>query len=80
MDKYTATEVAYKNGYEAGYKKAIKENHNLVAHWEIDEDGDEYCSNCGQYMPDSLPKAVAICSIEVDYCFSCGAKIVSKES
>lgn len=25
MDKYTATEVAYKNGYDAGYKAAAKE-------------------------------------------------------
>jgi hypothetical protein len=25
MDKYTATELAYKNGYENGYNQAIKD-------------------------------------------------------
>lgn len=45
MDKYTATELAYKNGYEKGYAAAKAEEKH--GHWVMDKrTGFCYCSEC----------------------------------
>ena len=45
MDKYTATEMAYKHGYEKGYADAKKEEKH--GHWVTDKrTGFCHCSEC----------------------------------
>lgn len=67
MDKYTAAEEAYKNGYEKGLKDAIRHGHWV---WWGDEKG-YHCSVCNSgclvyYDGDWGPS---------DYCPHCGAKM-----
>lgn len=46
MDIYTATELAYNNGYEKGYNDGVSTVRG-VAKWIISSDGYyPYCSNC----------------------------------
>lgn len=44
MDKYTATEQAYKNGYEQGKKDAVKHGG-----WTNVAGGRTICKHCGEY-------------------------------
>ena len=71
MNVYEATEIAYKNGYEAGKRDAVK--HGL---WI-----GQRCSVCnGNYMDyadaDSYP---AIGEPKPNYCPHCGAKMDLEE-
>lgn len=55
MDKYTATEIAYRNGYEQGLKDATKHGRWLVGMvcsecGQIDWTQPNYCPNCGAKM------------------------------
>lgn len=55
MDKYTATEIAYKNGYEQGLRNAIKRGRWLAGMvcsecGKIDWNLSNYCPNCGAKM------------------------------
>ena len=66
MDKYTATEQAYKNGYEQGKKDAVR--HGRWEHKKHKLFGNEYdyiCSTCG------CDYALA----QYRYCPNCGAKM-----
>lgn len=65
MDKYTAQELAYKNGYEAGKKDAVK--HGWWVWFEDEECGLYRCSCChgGTGYPSF-------------YCHYCGAKMELK--
>lgn len=61
-DNYTATEQAYKNGYEQGKKDAVK-------HGRWNDDG--RCTECDWYMPFDCEGN----SFETQYCPHCGAKM-----
>lgn len=69
MDNYTATEQAYKNGYEQGLKDAVKEGE-----WLLVTDDDEFwgemeyfkCSLCGDYE---------LRVSGTPYCPHCGARM-----
>ena len=69
MDVYTATEVAYKNGYERGKKDAIKHSH-----WDNGR-----CANCGfnlRCLTDGENNLEQwVWDDGLDYCPSCGAKM-----
>ena len=67
MDNHTATELAYKNGYEQGKKDAVRHSR-----WVKDSDGDEYCENCWHYMP---IREVTGDPTANNYCPNCGAKM-----
>lgn len=71
MDKYTATELAYKNGYAKGYedgKASVEVKHGR---WILKDDkGKGVCSACHrQDHIDSL----------ASHCRYCGAKMDGKE-
>ena len=77
MDNFTATEQAYKNGYEQGMKDAVKHGE-----WEwyispVCLSGDLYrrCSICGDSDPWQL--TTRGCS---NYCPNCGAKMDGGEA
>lgn len=73
MNLYDATEIAYKNGYEAGKADAIKHGH-----WEtVTLYDDEYlleCSNCyewcdcnSEYYPSYILHYCPNCGCEMDF-------------
>ena len=71
MDKWTACEEAYKNGYEQGKKDAVGH-----AHWEMKEIAvrtpfgrNAFCSACG-YEPIELGR----------YCPNCGFMMDGEEN
>jgi hypothetical protein len=77
MDNHTATEIAYKNGYEQGKKDAVKH-----ANWEYIADCGEgncygHCSNCKTQHKASNPTAL---KMEYRYCRYCGAKMDGGEA
>lgn len=50
MDKYTATELAFKNGYEKGYEAGKRDSVEVIRckeckHWLHTEDGFGDCTN-----------------------------------
>lgn len=71
MDKYTAAEQAYKNGYEQGKKDAVKHGR-----WELYSNDDTlgcsyFCSLCGanydeEFFEENMP---------FRFCPICGAKM-----
>ena len=63
MDNYTATELAYKNGYEQGKKDAVK--HGRWLDNGIPESVLSRCSECG----------IVYGSSAFNYCPNCGAKM-----
>jgi hypothetical protein len=65
MDNFTATEIAYKNGYEQGKKDAVVHGQWLGVHqgWGI-------CSNC--HRVDGIDKLAT-------HCRYCGAKMDLEE-
>ena len=66
MTVNTATELAYKNGYERGYKAGKRDAVEVVhGRWIQSEPGYRLCSHC---MAD-----VAIYSGHTNYCPNCGA-------
>lgn len=76
MDKYTATEIAYKNGYEQGKKDAIKQGKWL----KHDKDNDRlfYCSICNSRRPYSIENHF-VSYWNCNYCPTCGAKMICSE-
>lgn len=72
MDKYTAQEVAYKNGYEAGKRDAIKHGRWIMGVDEADYLYGE-CSVCGYVERDAFP-----CGRTPKFCPECGAKMDRK--
>ena len=66
MDNHTATELAYKNGYEQGKKDAVRHGR-----WEFKHPNGWACSECGEWglMIDNR----GIC--KSNYCPNCGAKM-----
>ena len=72
MDKHTATEEAYKNGYAMGYKKGRDraQKHGRWAKYEKIR-GFVYCSECKDvYIDESWLK-----DDKWHYCPNCGAKM-----
>lgn len=74
MDNFTATEQAYKNGYEQGMKDAVKHGR-----WEITED-DFYmglmickCTVCREEI--CFEDVSDIENLNYNYCPNCGAKM-----
>lgn len=71
MNMYDATEIAYKNGYEAGKVDAIKHGY-----WEnvdlFDYDKLLECSNCHEWL-DCCSDYYA--SLIPNYCPNCGYKM-----
>ena len=69
MDKYTATEQAYKNGYEQGKKDAVKHGK-----WKLHKNGSGTCDQCNFTQKDVW---------DMDrwqrYCGVCGAIMVEAE-
>ena len=74
MDKYTATEQAYKNGYEQGKKDAVIHgywNHNPIKRFSLNEYymippiGEYECSCCRARSH----------TYSANYCHYCGAKM-----
>jgi hypothetical protein len=70
MDNHTATELAYKNGYEQGKKDAVRHGR-----WV-----DNHCTECGE-MPMGTEEWERL-DVEpprferfMDYCPCCGAKM-----
>ena len=71
MDIFTASEIAYKNGFKKGQEYVVP-----VAIWEFEEsDGygnkKPFCSNCKTYRLFSWGDWV-----KCKYCPECGAKII----
>ena len=66
MDNHTATEIAYKNGYEQGKKDAVKHGR-----W-IETKNGFHCSNCKRKPGQHPTKRGVFLS---DYCPNCGAKM-----
>ena len=79
MDKYTVSEISYKNGYKKGYEAGIEEAGGKLGCWKWTKDGNRQCSICGMLEPDSLPGACAIYKPEKRYCFHCGARLIYPE-
>lgn len=63
MDMYTATEEAYKKGYEAGKRDAV-----VHAVWRLNEDGSGTCMRCHR-----TTKGVWDYDNYYRYCPDCGA-------
>ena len=75
MKVYEATEQAYKNGYEAGKKDAVKHGR-----WLYDSGSGKYfCSACDEYAlsfkKDTLYGGDLYEVCLTDYCPNCGAKM-----
>ena len=68
MDNYTATELAYKNGYERGKKDAVV--HGRWLDNGIPESVLSRCSECG----------IMYGSSAFNYCPNCGAKMDGGET
>lgn len=65
MNIHDATEQAYKNGYDAGYRAATKER---TAKWIISSDGYyPYCSNC---------RREPTRGVLTEHCPCCGYKMI----
>ena len=68
MNVYEATEIAYKNGYEAGKRDAVKHGRWIEVNKHRDPEGwiecDYKCSNCGEISWE-----------EGNYCPWCGTKM-----
>lgn len=79
MNAYDAAEQGYKNGFEAGYQKAIEDGMIKLSFWKLGSDGNKYCAKCGMLEPDSLPGACVIWPNEKRYCFYCGSKMQNVE-
>ena len=67
MDEFTATEQAYKNGYEQGQRDAVKHGRWV---WN-DESECWVCNNC-EYSALNNYRGN---SAESNYCPNCGAKM-----
>ena len=65
MDEHTATEQAYKNGYEQGQRDAVKHGR-----WERNELFAPYCTVC-----ESSPMSALRPEGNYRYCPNCGAKM-----
>lgn len=73
MDNYTATEQAYKNGYEQGKKDAVKHGKQ-----EKSEDRDEwygYYFTCLECHAQTMAWDKTFNLIVPSYCPNCGAKM-----
>ena len=71
MDNYTATELAYNNGYKNGYEQGKKD---AVKHGEWVRQDDYFCcSGCGQSISE-------LCVPWFKYCPKCGAKMDGGEA
>lgn len=70
MDEHTSHELAYKKGYEAGKRDAVKHGHKVVVerHRGIAYALD--CPICGGKFPSNMPY-----SENVEYCSVCGKKL-----
>ena len=68
MDQYTATELAFKHGYEEGLKDAVKHGR-----WEKADNLKPKCSVCGEYHLFAWPDYK-----NCNYCPNCGAKMEGK--
>lgn len=74
MDNFTATEQAYKNGYEQGMKDAVKHGE-----WVWDSDNDRYvCSRCNK-EPSGDCSGGCVSHLS-DYCPNCGSKMDGGEN
>ena len=71
MDKYTASEISYKNGFARGYEQACKDMQ--IKYWvENDHTEDIYCPECGSMGPAELPKG------RLRFCSYCGIRLIFK--
>lgn len=68
MNYYEATEIAYKNGYEAGKNDAV-----VHGRWRY-EGLNAVCSNCGFKWFEGCQEC-GVCPSDVNYCPHCGAKM-----
>lgn len=74
MDNHTATELAYKNGYEQGKKDAVKHGRWVGLEYDGYADGQPVydlweCSECGEEVRgEDVP-------ITHPYCHGCGTKM-----
>ncbi len=72
MDIRDAVEVAFHNGYEEGYKDAMREYG--VKYWLGDPlEGDIVCPTCGSLGPSNLPAAY------LRHCSYCGQHLTFKK-
>ena len=87
MNNHDATEIAYKNGYEAGYKAAIKTIPSMdateIKHgvWVIHEKK-AICSSCGWDIPTTitdLTNTVCMGKEPFKRCPECGAIMIDNK-
>ena len=85
MDVYTATEISYKNGYDAGYKQGFIDGWNerddqgaapRMGVWKLTPDGTRVCSHCGMPESNCIPGGGAIYDREKNFCFKCGTRLI----
>lgn len=75
MKIYEATERAYRNGYEAGKRDAVKHGRwvdHMVRDWR--------CSECGERVPRQVHFDGYCYNDKLNYCPNCGAAMDAHET
>lgn len=80
MKENDATEQAFRNGYQAGYKAGRRSMAAAHGEWVLDADGGTHCSACGKTTRDVTYGTSIPCDMSnLPFCPKCGAKMDLKE-